>query len=298
MPNTNYSTIIDPASYNLLMSTQHQYISTSDKFICTTLFDLAKEFDHPNVLEIGSGPFRITGDLWSVLRDIDKPFDFYINEIDPVFLDVCQKSITSKNLEITILDQDIAELKAQKPFDIAISQGTHHHLNVNYLKNVYNLLSKNGYYIISDEFLANYSDENDRKLKAIIWYSKIINHAKKSGFAKLAREETKTLLDDLGENKYENHKSQEQIEIVLEFSSQIVDAEFEQKEDLAKKLLLNLSQETSKSEEKPMYLSRGDYKISTEVFLKQCQKVGFEIQKQIITGDPKIGAMVVFVLKK
>lgn len=292
MHNHNYSQLISPEKYNELMSDQHKYIATSDKFIFTYLFDLIRKFDSPNVLEIGPGPMRISFSILQTLWDSDTNFNFSILDIDPEFVSFNKKLIEGKNLPIQIIEEDINTLTVHKKIDIAISQGFHHHISSEYLSNLYSIISDGGFYIISDEFLPNYTDKKDRKIKAIVWYSHIIANAFSGSNLELAREEAKTLLDDIADDKQVNYKSEEIIDLVITNSTLI-----DQDEKLALELLIKINQNNTETSDPKMLLSRGDYKISHEVFVKQFQKVGFKCVSKKVIGNSK-GSLTVWVLQK
>lgn len=290
MYNHNYSQLITPQKYNELMSNQHKYIATSDKFIFTFVFDLVKSFDSPNVLEIGPGPMRISYPILQTLWDADVNFNFSILDIDREFIKFNKKIIKNQNLPITIIEDDIGSLKVNIKIDIAISQGFHHHISSEYLYNLYSIISEGGFYIISDEFLPDYADEQDRKIKAIVWYSHIISNAISGSNFELAREEAKTLLDDIAEDKQFNNKSEEIIKLVLDNSGGM---------DLKKasELYLKINRNIVRNNDPKMFLSRGDFKISHRVFEKQFQEVGFKFISKKVIGNEK-GNLTVWILQK
>jgi Methyltransferase domain len=292
MYNHNYSQLISPEKYNELMSEQHKYIATSDKFILTYLFDVVDKFKMPNVLEIGPGPMRISFSILQTLWDSDTNFNFSILDIDPEFISFNKELIIEKSLPIKIIEEDINTLTVDKKIDIAISQGFHHHISSEYLSNLYSIMSEGGFYIISDEFLPDYVDEKDRKIKAIVWYSHIIANAVSGSNFELAREEAKTLLDDIADNKQVNYKSEEIINLVME-NSTLIDID----ERLALELLVKINQNSIETNDPKMFLSRGDYKISHEVFQKQFQKAGFKFVSKKVIGNSK-GSLTVWVLQK
>jgi hypothetical protein len=292
MHNHNYSQLISPEKYNELMSEQHKYIATSDKFIFTFLFDLVSKLKNPNVLEIGPGPMRISISILQTLWDSDTNFNFSILDIDSEFIVFNKNLIETKKIPIKIIEEDINTLKVEKPIDIAISQGFHHHISSEYLSNLYSIMSDHGFYIVSDEFLPNYTDEKDRKIKAIVWYSHIIANAISGSNLELAREETKTLLDDIADNKQVNYKSEEIISLVMENSTLI-----DQDQKLASVLLTKINKNTIETSDPKMFLSRGDYKISHEVFQKQFQKVGFKFVSKKVIGNSK-GNLTIWILQK
>jgi hypothetical protein len=198
-----------------------------------------------------------------------------------------------------------------KPVTIFYSQGVHHHIPkgkmvFRYLTNIREQLCFGGYYLLSDEFIPNYANNEERELNLVIWYSHIISHALQDGFQYLAQEETKTLLDDLSEGQPESSfKTIDQINLVLSKVDAINHlAETRNMEDakqLAGSLIRELQVLTQKrpSGNEALDLSRRDYKICDAVFRKEIEKVGFEIESVRSYGPLKhIGAMCVYVLRK
>lgn len=298
----SYSKIINAEAYNNLMTNQHLYISTSDKYIFNFIQEVASS--SPTVLEVvevGCGPARVTKGMSKIKNinlkalDLDPDFISYANNILP---------------DIKFFNQSIISFKNTVPVDIFYSQGFHHHLEKgalteSYLKNIYDQLNNGGYYIIGDEFIPNYKNEQDRELKIVIWYSHIIAHALKNNYDYLAQEEAKTLLDDINEGRsIKTIKNTQQIELVLKSVTEIDDAakkDTSEAEKLARDFLFNLAGEAEKTEEndQTVVLSRGDYKICEEVFRNEIEKVGFKIINSKAFGPiDNIGAMVVYILQK
>ena len=92
-------------------------------------------------------------------------------------------------------------------------------------------------YIVGDEFIPDYQNEQERALKLVVWYSHIINNAIKKNYTFLAQEEAKTLLDDLQEGDVNiGYKNQAQIDFTLAKVSEIDIAAMQNNSKLATKL--------------------------------------------------------------
>lgn len=304
---SHYSLIIAPEDYNKIMSEQHLYIAAADNFIKHEIAEQSADIPDAEVVEIGCGPARLLPLMTALqlphltLVDVDQDFITYTrtrcNELSPA---------------TKVVQSSIATYYHPKPVNIFYSQGLHHHiakgaLTKQYLKNIYDQLAVNGTYILSDEFLPDYDTEEEREIKAIIWYSHIIDHAKRHNFDYLAQEEAKTLLDDLFEGFSENlgYKSQKQISKILDsvydINTAAIRQDFLTAQQLAEKLLANLKKATIliPSGDQTMDLSRKDFKICDKVFRKEVSEIGFIIEKQRFFGlEPKIGGMIAYVLKK
>ncbi len=303
MSNPTYSQIIAPTVYNRLME-QHRYIPEADRYIVSLVRALARRQSGPmKVLEIGCGPARL-------LRKLDK-----VNKINLVGLDHDQDFVVAGERIIerqggsaTIIYDDISTHRADKQYDIVISQGMHHHIPKDdvpsYLENVRQFLAPGGHYVVGDEFLAPYRDEHDRQIVAILWYSHIIASALSKKQSILFTEEAKTLLDDLAMGE-DNPKTQEQINHVLgsvrEIDHAVTRGNMLMARRLARQLLSTVTvlTPTNRNGDNRLDLSRGDFKVSGEVFRREVTVAGFQITDARWFGPIDVsGAMGVFVLRK
>lgn len=302
----SYSSIISSEDYNHLMTNEHLYINAADAYIKKIIKDKAAN-KNLEVIELGCGPARVA----RFIAEIDN-INLTAVDIDPVFCEYA-KEIASKNqLKINVLCSDIDLFQHSQPVDIFYSQGFHHHVEKGkktheYLSNAYNQLVEGGYYILSDEFIPNYTNENERDIKLIIWYSHIIAHALRNNYNFLAVEEAKTLLDDLQESRNDqNLKSEEQINLVLSYVEKIDTKAKEnnilEAEDSAKDFLKDLSKlfNTELNQlDTSMNLSRRDYKICDRVIREEAERVGFKITQLKSFGPIKtIGGMSIYILEK
>jgi hypothetical protein len=298
-----YSEIIAPEDYNRIITDEHLYIAASDRVI-RNFIEEERDNGATEVVEVGFGPARIIEQMGAIdgihLTGVDH---------DPQFHAYARKII--KNTRIRLVLTEVADYQHEKPVDVFYSQGTHHHILKGkatdaYLRNIYNQLKAGGAYIIGDEFLPEYTDEDDRHLKAVIWYSHIIANGKRQGYGYLAQEEAKTLLDDLNEGTGdEGVKSPEQIALVLNSVEAINDAamhdDLPQAHQLASAFLtaLRAAGPAVKQNDPTMDLSRGDYKICESALKKEVEPFGFVVEKSKAVGPiDRVGAMVVYKLRK
>jgi SAM-dependent methyltransferase len=286
------------------MSEQHLYISASDKYLADVI-QREIGLSRAHVVELGCGPGRI---LPIVRRSIPNAHITAI-EADEVFANYAES--WTKNLDIKIILDDVEFCTFDSPVDVFYSQGFHHHVSKErktraYLQNIYNQLAPGGIYVLSDEFLPEYANENEREQRAIVWYSHIIAHALLHGYEYLAREEAKTLLDDIYEGRSSVQlKNNAQINFVLSKVT-IIDnyARTNQKDKLAVVVadfqhFLETHHSLNLAGDVTLDLSRHDYKICERILISQIESAGFKVEEVSSFGPLKnIGAMSVYILRK
>lgn len=302
----NYSQIIAPELYNRIITEEHLYIAESDQIIKELIEREVWERGATEIVDLGCGPARmlsLTAQIPGInLTGVDH---------DKAFLDYARKVVRTTDLNVKLVLDNAEDYQHSKPVDVFYSQGFHHHVERDgmleeYLQNVYIQLREGGAYIVGDEFLPEYSNEEERQIRAVIWYAHIISNALSSGYFELAVEEAKTLLDDLAEGtEGETIKSSEQIDLLLDRVHTINEAatggSLNQAEAMATRLLRSLHafQSTRLYGDPSIDLSRGDYKICDSGFQKDVEDVGFEVESSKAIGPiQSVGAMVVYILRK
>lgn len=304
---STYSKIISPEEYNRIISFEHLYISASDRVIKELIDSYRPKERIAEVVEIGCGPARVLPLMAGIagihLTGVDH---------DSVFLDYAKQIVHEKSLPVDLVHANITDWKLGKMIDVCYSQGVHHHIGKKidtsrYLNNVVSQLTKDGVYILSDEFLPEYVTEDERKTKAVIWYSHVIASAKRLHQDYLAQEEAKTLLDDLyeGNEEFDEVKSQEQIRLVLDVCTAIDqearNGSIQEADRLAKEFFADLAKKRNAHQHGDITidLSRGDFKICDSVLRKEIQKAGLSVIEVRKVGPvDTIGGMAVYVLKK
>lgn len=163
-----------------------------------------------------------------------------------------------------------------------------------YLQNVAGQLVPEGIYVVADEFLSEYRNEDERKINAVVWYSHVIASAKRAGHDYLAEEEAKTLLDDLNEASNDSMKSRDQIALVLDSCDAIKTTD--QARDFLSALKPLMGVRVTGDE--TIDLSRGDYKICDSVFRREIEEADLRVVERVTVGPvDTIGGMAVYVLK-
>ena len=301
-----YSSIIGPEDYNRLMTEQHLYIAEADACVSRLLRGIHDTRRIIEAVELGCGPARL-------LQHVAQDMNVHATGIDHdnEFIRYGRRILRQQGIPATIHKADIAVYRHPVPVDVFYSQGVHHHIEkgtktLAYLRNVHDQLKPDGSFIVSDEFLPEYSTPKERKIRTIIWYSHIIANAITGGYKQLAEEEAKTLLDDLNEHGNQNGlKSKAQIGTVLRnvdlINKLACNKKMKEGARRANLLLGSISsmRNTEKSGNPSMDLSRGDYKISDSVFRKEIDEAGFFVD-QIHTIGPveNIGGFSVYLLRK
>jgi SAM-dependent methyltransferase len=296
-----YSRIITPEDYNRIISTEHLYISGADQKI-KAFVEQERDRGATEVVEIGCGPARILPILGEIERVTVTGIDH-----DPNFVDYAGNQVDGIDVRLA----DMKDYQHGKAVDIFVSQGVHHHIPKGestkaYLQNLSSQLVDGGVYIVGDEFLPEYADEEERKVKAVVWYSHIIAEAQKSGFTHLAREEAKTLLDDLYEGDPDQHvKDDFKIKLILNAVGGINEVALRRNvpiaEERAQELLKSVygSKTAYDGDDPTVVLSRGDFKICESEFAREVATAGLSIEDKVRVGPlVDIGAMVVYLLRK
>lgn len=300
---SGYSQIISPHNYNQQVSNEHLYIAQADKFLAEWI-RLNSHTDSLEIVELGSGPGRIL----PLLREAAPSAIITAVEIDPVFIKYAQDNHNCAN---SFVQAYAEEYRHDKKVDFFVSHGLHHHVTKGpkttaYLKNVADALKAEGRYLLIDEFLPSYSDDNERELRTTIWHCHIIANALKNGYKQLAIEESRILIDDIQEGRGVFwYKNTPQVDFVLSFA-EAIDREARKKNfvvviELTKKLLSGLDSMANliPTGDRTLDLSRHDFKISLAVLRQEIMLSGLEIEALKCFGKIEtIGGVVVCILKK
>ncbi len=297
-----YSAIIGPEEFNRINTTEHLYIKSSDIIIKKCIEEEVKNtFKKLEVVELGCGPARLT----QLICEIKRIKLTGIDHDDP-YLAYAQEKVRS---DTDFKKADITTYQHDKPVDVFYSQGVHHHMAkppTEYLRNVRKQLITKGVYIVGDEFLPEYKTEEERRLRATIWYSHIIDHALRHGHEYLAQEEAKTFLDELNTAQDETRvKTKDQIELVLQQVGRVDRAARKEGIEKAEKYALDFLGALEKvynwklQVDATLNLSRGDYKICDRIFREEVKETGFRVRTYKSIGlMERIGGMGVYVLEK
>jgi SAM-dependent methyltransferase len=302
---TPHSKIIPPQLYNTLLSKQHPYFRDADLYIAERIPPKVTRVQHPEILDIGCGPGRITPLVYQRIPNAK----LYGLDTDQGFIDYTKKAY--QDLPIQWIHCDINTYKHHPYIDLAYSQGFHHHRTQDVsleatFRSVFNLMKKRGYYIVGDEFIPDFINNEEREVNLILWHSHIVAYALKYNFEAFAQEEAQTLLDDIyGGRGPSYHKNKEQVDRVLEnaplLDSLIQEDHLTPAKKKAQELLEDLEtlQTNSPSEDSSLSLSRTTFKVSQTQFVAAAAKAGLFAKEFKPFGPPsEIGCVGVYTLRK
>lgn len=289
-PKATYSSIVSAADYNRMMTKEHLYIAGADQVLRKIVRRYSERETNPSeVVEIGCGPVRLTPLLASIPNVHVTALDH-----DPGWIETAQTIVREGNYPIDLVCADIETYQHPKLIDIAVSQGSHHHIQKGkstsqYLENVRRQLAPGGTLTISDEMVAYYATEEERYVRLCIWYAHIINNALHSGYQQLAVAEMETLLDDIFEGSGNRAvKDETQMGLVRadirNISRLASRGELKAAERVAGALLRGIWDSQTRSTTLEAPLSRGDYKVCFPVFEQEVRNAGFRIREAKTIG--------------
>lgn len=298
-----YSQIATAGDYNRMMSREHLYIAAADQSIKRMVSRYAQINDSPSeIVEIGCGPVRLTPLLAQIPNTLVTTLDF-----DPGWIETAKQIVRGQKLDINLVCADIQTYQHPQPINIAVSQGSHHHIpkgktTLQYLCNVREQLVRGGIFIVSDEMIPYYASEQERYVRLCIWYSHIIGNALKHNYEQLAVAEMETLLDDLFEGSGQRAiKDKEQMALVRSAIPTIANVsirnELLKAEQLSEELLKGVWDTQLNANPTTAPLSRGDYKVCFSVFESEVRAAGFRIRETKTIGPTEtIGGFGIYVL--
>jgi SAM-dependent methyltransferase len=297
-----YSKIITPEQFNRTTTEEHLHIADADNVIVNLIKrEQKKKGTNIEVVEIGCGPARI-------LPIVGKIPNIHLTGIDhdQGFLDYARKQLGGMKTKLVLSDAETYH--HDTPVDVFYSQGVHHHIAKppHYLGNLRKQLAEEGVILVSDEFISNYRNEDERRIRTTIWHAYIIADAIRNGYSSLAQEEAKILLDDLNTELDETRrKTKPQIDFVLEsvcdIDNSVKEGGIKTAENQASVFLEKLEKMYSweLQDDPSLDLSRGDYKICDRVFREEANAAGLKVESVTSVGPIKnIGAMVIYALRK
>lgn len=301
----NYSNIVAAEDYNRMMTNEHLYIAQADRIIGKIVRRYTEHSQNRSeVLEIGCGPARLTPLLTKIPNVNVTAVDY-----DSGWIKAAKQAMETEGFNATLVCADMQSYRHPQPINVAVSQGTHHHIKKGestslYLENLRRQLARGGIYIISDEMVAYYENEEERYVRLCIWYAHIITAALRRGYERLAVAEMETLLDDLFEGSGKRAiKDTEQMRLVRSSLEEIVLFAGRRKLKVAEQkseVLLRGIRETQSRRKvsKNTPLSRGDYKVCFSILMEEITEAGFKIREaQTIGPIETIGGFGIYTLE-
>lgn len=181
----------------------------------------------------------------------------------------------------------------------------------NWLERCYSILKDDGILVISDEFIRDYQNEEERMLYVAEFYCHIIAEALSGGFMDLAIEEAKNMIDDCFSNsEYAGFATDETMDRINYYAMQINRnfynygkiTQQDGNHTLTYKLFDKIKETISAGNFKPQEnFNRGDYKVSIPKFERELEEYGFVIknrERYTIGPVDQLGGMGVLVFKK
>ena len=157
---SNVTNIYGDSSYKSvdigqIMRIGHPDIKEGDEHIINCVLELRKKNNRPlRILEIGSGSAHLCKLLAEQLTDCE----IIANEIAEVPAQQAREKLAQFPLA-SVFEQPFEQW--DKPVDVVISWGSHHHFNHDYLLHIQQLIPDDGLFLVGDELCPEYLSESD-----------------------------------------------------------------------------------------------------------------------------------------
>ena len=187
---------------------------TEQEYMIVAINKIHKDRKKLKILEIGAGTGRFTKKMIKYFPECS----FQLIEPDKECILELRKMLS--NEDVRIIQIPVEEADFDIKFDIICMATAFHHIHYKHkesiLKKIFSWFSDNGFFVLSDNFIADYSNEQER-IKVLIeyhdkWISDCVKNADKEGEA-MARK-MKVLV--LKENGGEYFLSPEKFEMLIE----------------------------------------------------------------------------------
>lgn len=340
MPNEiikDYSKTVSAETYIKTLQ-EHQYIPQADQCILNIIQKRAEQNTSKkfSVLDIGCGPARLTYKVAHLPIRNNLLFDMCVTGIDfsTSFIKE-EKEVTpdatkvfstrhgngTRHVSFICADFGTGEdnwykngyiHEFPKNQDVIFMQGVMHHIHGPerevWLEKCFGLLKDDGIFVIGDEFIRYYEDEEQRKIFVAQFYCHIIHEAIKGGFIKLAEEEAKNLIDDaFSGTNYAGLATEETIKHIFNYCGMInqmfyadgiLKSEgYNQTQNLLRGIRESINNMTNDDPQENF--NRGDFKTSIPKFIPEVIKYGFVLIERYEIGPvQQLGDMGVLVFKK
>ncbi len=319
----DYGKTVDPSLYIRALQ-GHQYIPQADQCIRDRIheYGASSELAHIGILDVGCGPGRLTFSFAhrnATVLGIDHSDSFiqYAHQQLLVRDQMLAGSVDFQKMDFTRdpLPKFEGPVESDGKWNVLVAQGVLHHIHgderVLFFNHCSEALRKGGILVVGDEFIADYENEEMRRLRAAAFYFHIIAEAMCGGFRDLAREEAKNLIDDVLSGEKGCGYADEALLNHIERASHSFNYDnlmpvFSIKHPAPiKKRLVKCIQIIRERAEKladiagSMNFNRGDYKVSIDVFKDEVKAYGFKVQRICTMGPMRdIGGMGVLVFEK
>lgn len=270
----------------------------------------AKEF---RVLELGCGPGRLTKLMGDELLESAEKKGVSLSvvglDISKGFISFAESERVNK--AISYILGDFLTHPFEDQYDVIVAQGLFHHVSQSvqpdWFKRVHSLLNEKGIFIISDEYIPDYSSAEDRTLKTAGLYAYVVGYALQTGHESLAELESMNMVDDVCAGlPGAGHSNKEFVKGIEEKSREIFACLYEKGISspnytaLLKNLVEYVQTESAKiAENDTENHDRFDFKTSIQKEIENVEKVDFSFLKKQVYGPVDwIFGMAVLVFKK
>ena len=144
------------------------------KHMIKAIIKIYKNKKNLKILEIGSGTGRFTKKIIKYFPEIS----LQLIEPDKECI-IGLKKLFSKNKNVKIIQSSAEKAVIAENFDIIFMATSFHHIPYKYkkkvLQKIFNSLSTDGFFVLSDNFIADYSNEQEKKKVLTKYHDKWIS---------------------------------------------------------------------------------------------------------------------------